>query len=63
MTTCKRAATPDGQPDAAVRVMFGQISRTLGGAEGTLFGIVAASYVASAIMCMAVTYLGLNWKR
>jgi hypothetical protein len=36
--------------------------RVFGGAEGALFGLVAASYVASAMMCMAVTYFGLNWR-
>ncbi|OKO83270.1 hypothetical protein AC628_02345 [Bradyrhizobium sp. NAS96.2] len=36
--------------------------RMLGAGEGALFGLVVASYVASAMMCMAVTYLGLNWR-
>ena len=36
--------------------------RILGAAEGTLFGLVAGSYVASAIVCTTATLLGLNRK-
>lgn len=37
-------------------------ARLLGASEHALFGHVAASYVASAIMGMAVTYLGVDRK-